>query len=88
MYASSGVTLRDVRYLAESGVLEIEIAPDGDAQFTTQFMTPGEYLIACNEYCGVGHHMMAGKLIVVPQETWEPPNASRTPALERGEVAG
>lgn len=64
------------------------VIPGYISQFTTQFMTPGEYLIACNEYCGVGHHMMAGKLIVVPQETWEPPNASRTPALERGEVAG
>ena len=38
MYASSGVTLGDVRYLAESGILEIEIEPDGDAQFTTQFI--------------------------------------------------
>ncbi len=37
-YASSGVELRDVRYSPESRVLEIEIAPDGDAAFTTQFI--------------------------------------------------
>lgn len=28
------------------------------------FDKPGEYLIVCNEYCGVGHQMMYGKLIV------------------------
>lgn len=26
--------------------------------------TPGEYLIFCNEYCGLGHHAMQGKIIV------------------------
>ena len=24
----------------------------------------GEYLIVCNEYCGVGHHLMSGKLVI------------------------
>jgi cytochrome c oxidase subunit 2 len=24
----------------------------------------GEYMIACNEYCGMGHHMMTGKVVV------------------------
>ncbi|AGA30997.1 CehA/McbA family metallohydrolase domain-containing protein [Singulisphaera acidiphila] len=37
-YASSGVTLRDVRYSAESRSLELDIEPDGDAQYTTQFV--------------------------------------------------
>jgi len=34
------------------------------SQFTLSFDTPGEYLITCNEYCGLYHHMMVGKLIV------------------------
>lgn len=34
------------------------------SQFTMTFDKPGEYLIACNEYCGVLHHGMVGKLIV------------------------
>jgi cytochrome c oxidase subunit 2 len=34
------------------------------SQFTYTFKTPGEYAIVCNEYCGVAHHMMTGKLIV------------------------
>ena len=34
------------------------------SQFTVTFDRPGEYVIACNEYCGIGHHIMTGKLIV------------------------
>ena len=31
---------------------------------THRFEEPGEYDFVCHEYCGVGHHTMAGKLIV------------------------
>jgi hypothetical protein len=37
-YASSGVTLRDVNYSAESGTIEVNVEPDGDARFSTQFI--------------------------------------------------
>lgn len=40
------------------------IAPGYVSQVTTTFEQPGEYLIVCNEYCGLGHHLMAGKVIV------------------------
>ena len=33
-------------------------------QFTVTFPKPGEYVIACNEFCGLLHHNMVGKLIV------------------------
>jgi cytochrome c oxidase subunit 2 len=46
------------------------VVPGYISQFTTEFTQPGEYLIACNEYCGVGHHLMAGKLRVVPRDQW------------------
>lgn len=36
------------------------------SQFTVTFAKSGEYAIACNEFCGVMHHMMVGKLIVKP----------------------
>jgi cytochrome c oxidase subunit II len=39
------------------------IVPGYVSQFTTVFK-PGDYLIVCNEYCGLGHHMMQGRLIV------------------------
>jgi cytochrome c oxidase subunit II len=34
------------------------------SQFTITFNNPGEYLIGCNEYCGLLHHTMTGKVIV------------------------
>lgn len=37
-------------------------------------MTPteaGEFHILCNEFCGVGHHLMTGKIIVVDRATAE-----------------
>ena len=37
-YASSGVTLKEVRYDRERRRLELEIEPDGDAQFVTRFV--------------------------------------------------
>ncbi len=40
------------------------IVPGYVSQFTTVFREPGEYLIVCNEYCGLGHHLMQAKLIV------------------------
>jgi hypothetical protein len=38
MYASSGVTLRDVRYDAAKKTLRIEIEPEEGVQYTTQFI--------------------------------------------------
>ena len=43
------------------------VVPGYVSQFTTTFTRPGEYLITCNEYCGIGHHAMVGKLIVKPE---------------------
>jgi cytochrome c oxidase subunit 2 len=34
------------------------------SQFTYTFKRPGEYLVACHEYCGTFHHAMVGKLVV------------------------
>ena len=40
------------------------IIPGYVSQFTVTFARPGEYPIACNEYCGLYHHVMVGRLIV------------------------
>ena len=40
------------------------VVPGYVSQFTTRFSRAGEYLIVCNEYCGLGHHIMSAKLIV------------------------
>jgi plastocyanin len=38
------------------------VVPGYVSEFTTTFQ-PGNYLIVCNEFCGVGHHIMMGKLV-------------------------
>ena len=40
------------------------VIPGYVTEFTFTFAKPGEYLIACNEYCGLAHHNMIGKVIV------------------------
>lgn len=42
------------------------VIPGYVSRFTTVFHRPGEYLIVCNEYCGLSHHVMYAKLIVEP----------------------
>jgi cytochrome c oxidase subunit II len=51
------------------------VIPGYVSQFTTRFAA-GEYLVACNEYCGVGHHTMATRLHVVPRTAWHAPEVS------------
>jgi cytochrome c oxidase subunit 2 len=49
------------------------------SQFTTTLSSPGEYLIACNEYCGIGHHMMSARLTVVPASAYTMPAPGEDP---------
>jgi cytochrome c oxidase subunit 2 len=46
--------------------VNVTVAPGYVSEVTTTFRRPGEYLIVCNEYCGLGHHLMQGTLIVEP----------------------
>ncbi len=40
------------------------VVPGYVSQFTLTFDRAGEYLIVCNEYCGLAHHTMYARLIV------------------------
>lgn len=40
------------------------LIPGYISQFTTVFEKPGDYLIVCHEFCGNGHHIMSGRIIV------------------------
>lgn len=40
--------------------------PGQVAELTVTFEEPESYGIVCHEYCGAGHHDMAGTLVVVP----------------------
>lgn len=46
--------------------LNMMLVPGQVSRNTYTFSEPGEYLLICHEYCGLGHHMMAGRVIVVP----------------------
>lgn len=44
--------------------INMMVVPGQISKLTHTFDTPGEYLIVCHEYCGAGHHVMSGKVIV------------------------
>lgn len=44
--------------------MNFQIVPGYDHVLTLTPTSKGEFEIICNEFCGVGHHMMTGKIIV------------------------
>jgi cytochrome c oxidase subunit II len=44
--------------------VNLTVAPGYVSEGSATFTEPGEYLVVCNEYCGLGHHNMQGKVIV------------------------
>ena len=45
--------------------INIQIVPNYEHVFTLTPNAVGEYSVICNEYCGIGHHLMIGKILVV-----------------------
>ncbi len=44
--------------------MNFQVVPGYDHVLTLTPSRAGEFSIVCNEFCGVGHHLMAGKIIV------------------------
>jgi cytochrome c oxidase subunit II len=44
--------------------VNVMLIPGQISRVVHTFREPGEYLTICHEYCGLGHHIMAGKVIV------------------------
>ena len=44
--------------------MNFQILPGYDHVLTLTPDRPGDYSIVCNEFCGIGHHLMTGKIIV------------------------
>lgn len=44
--------------------MNFEVVPGFDYVLEITPPEAGEYTILCNEFCGLGHHLMSGKLIV------------------------
>jgi cytochrome c oxidase subunit 2 len=45
------------------------VVPGFVAEVRTRFARPGEYVMPCHEYCGLGHQAMWARVKVVP---WDP----------------
>jgi cytochrome c oxidase subunit 2 len=52
-------------YIAGTRV-NMMLIPGQVARNSYRFKEPGEHLLICHEYCGLGHHAMFGKVIVEP----------------------
>jgi cytochrome c oxidase subunit 2 len=44
--------------------INVMLIPGQIARVSYTFDQPGEYLVVCHEYCGAGHHIMSGKVVV------------------------
>jgi cytochrome c oxidase subunit 2 len=44
--------------------INLQVIPGYEMVLTVTPDSAGEYGIVCNEYCGIGHHMMVGKIYV------------------------
>jgi cytochrome c oxidase subunit 2 len=60
------VTTPDVihGFAVEGTRLNMMLIPGQVSRNSYTFEDPGEHLIICHEYCGAGHHMMFGKVVV------------------------
>ena len=44
--------------------MNFQVLPGYDHVLTITPTRAGEYTIICNEFCGIGHHMMTGRILV------------------------
>ncbi len=56
--------------------VNFQIIPGYDYGLKITPNTPGEYKVICNEFCGIGHHRMLGKIIVEPRNESTAPEAA------------
>jgi cytochrome c oxidase subunit 2 len=48
--------------------VNFQVVPGYDYGLRVRPNQAGEFEIICNEFCGIGHHLMVGKVIVVPAD--------------------
>ncbi len=51
-------------FAIEGTRVNMMLIPGQISQVTYTFDEPGEHLLICHEFCGIGHHVMYGKVIV------------------------
>ena len=50
------------------------VVPGFVAEVRTSFAEPGDYMMPCHEYCGLGHHAMWTRVTVLPKDRFNAPN--------------
>jgi cytochrome c oxidase subunit 2 len=45
--------------------MNFQIVPGYDHVLTLTPTSAGEFTVVCNEFCGIGHHTMTGRILVV-----------------------
>jgi len=60
------VTSQDIihGFYIEDHTLNLEVVPGQIAKGTAKFNRPGTFMIICNQYCGAGHAVMFGTIVV------------------------
>lgn len=49
--------------------VNLMLIPGQVSRNSYRFEEPGEHLLVCHEYCGAGHHVMSGRVVVEPRES-------------------
>ncbi|MBS3966944.1 MAG: c-type cytochrome [Truepera sp.] len=82
------LTSRDVlhSYQVQFTTINVNLIPGEVATLRYTFREPGEHLVICAQYCGIGHHNMLGRLVVVSPEEFAAV-APAPPPAEPAEVA-
>jgi cytochrome c oxidase subunit II len=62
--------------------VNLQVVPGYDYGLRVTPTEAGDFRVVCNEFCGVGHHLMIGRIIVVDPDS---PDAPPLTLLERGE---
>ena len=55
-----------LRQSRQLGVKNFQVVPGYDYGLRITPNSPGDYKVFCNEFCGINHHVMLGKVIVEP----------------------
>lgn len=74
------LTSRDVLhgFQVEKTTINVELIPGEVSYFDYEFDTPGEYRLTCNEYCGISHQNMVGKVVVLSTEDYKAEKAAQS----------
>jgi cytochrome c oxidase subunit 2 len=63
--------------------INFQVVPGYDYGLSIKPNKPGEYRIVCNEFCGVSHHNMLGRIVVKPAKQVAQALPQTTPENQR-----